>query len=92
MSDREFEIAKMDLENQLKVVFEQSKGMQDPVILRNPETGTVTVLDEKKDAVKIADLIAKGFEPVSLGAPTVSITNVAPTNQKDGGLVEQLES
>ena len=88
MSDREFEIAKMDLENQLKVVFEQSKGMQDPVILRNPETGTVTVLDEKKDSVKIADLIAKGFEPVSLGAPTVSITNVAPTNQKDGGLVE----
>ena len=90
MSDREFEIAKMDLENQLKVVFEQSKGMSDPVILRNPATGTVTVLDEKKDSVKIADLIAKGFEPVSLGAPTVSITNIAPTpvNQKDGGLVE----
>ena len=90
MSDREFDIAKMDLENQLRIVFEQSKGMSDPVILRNPETGTVTVLDEKKDSVKIADLIAKGFEPVSLGAPTVSITNIAPTpvNQKDGGLVE----
>ena len=91
MSDREFEIAKMDLENQLKIVFEQSKGMSDPVILRNPATGTVTVLDEKKDSVKIADLIAKGFEPVSLGSNVaLSITNVspAPVNQKDGGLVE----
>tara|TARA_Y100001951_G_C11294323_1_gene274448 strand:+ start:750 stop:2978 length:2229 start_codon:yes stop_codon:yes gene_type:complete len=88
MSDREFDIAKMNLENQLKMVFEQSKGMSDPVFLRNPATGTVTVLDEKKDSKKVANLIAGGFEPVSLGTPTVSIVNVAPTNQKDGGLVE----
>ncbi len=90
MSDREFDIAKMNLENDLKIVFEQSKGMQDPVILRNPATGTVTVLDEKKDAVKIANLIAGGYEPVGLGTPTVSITNIGPSNmegRKDGGLI-----
>ena len=97
MSEREFALAKTGLENELKILFEKSKGMKNPVYLRSPiitkdgktTGGDVTVLDEIQDAAKIADLLAKDFQIIPIGGSTTqNIINIPPIGQKDGGLVE----
>jgi|DEB0MinimDraft_12_1074336.scaffolds.fasta_scaffold00511_6 hypothetical protein len=85
MSEREFGLAKMGLENQLKVIFEQSKGMQNPVYLRDPKTDVTTVLDGDKDQIKIANLIANNFEVINVkGGQTINIENIVPQTKSQG--------
>jgi hypothetical protein len=89
MSEREFNLAKLGLENQLKMLFEQSKGMEKPTYLRDPNSGRVIVLDQVRDARKIADLLDGGFVPVSATAqqPLVeqTFTTTSVEGNKDGG-------
>ena len=87
MSEREFNLAKLGLENQLKMLFEQSKGMEKPTYLRDPNSGRVIVLDQVRDAKKIADLLDGGFVPVSATAqqPLVEQTFTNVQGNKDGG-------
>lgn len=89
MSEREFSLAKLGLENQLKMLFEQSKGMEKPTYLRDPNSGRVIVLDQIRDAKKIADLLDGGFVPVSSTAqqPLVeqTFTTTSVEGNKDGG-------
>ena len=89
MSEREFSLAKLGLENQLKMLFEQSKGMEKPTYLRDPNSGRVIVLDQVRDAKKIADLLDGGFVPVSATAqqPLVeqTFTTTSVEGNKDGG-------
>ena len=87
MSEREFSLAKLGLENQLKMLFEQSKGMEKPTYLRDPNSGRVIVLDQVRDAKKIADLLDGGFVPVSATAqqPILEQTFTTVQENKDGG-------
>jgi hypothetical protein len=87
MSEREFNLAKLGLESQLKNLFEQSKGMEKPTYLRDPNSGRVIVLDQVRDAKKIADLLDGGFIPVSATAqqPLVEQTFTTVQGNKDGG-------
>lgn len=87
MSEREFNLAKLGLENQLKMLFEQSKGMEKPTYLRDPKSGKVIVLDQIRDAKKIADLLDGGFVPVSATAqqPILEQTFTTVQENKDGG-------
>jgi hypothetical protein len=90
MSEREFNLAKMGLENQLKMLFEQSKGMEKPIYLKDPKTGSVVVLDQTKDATKIRDLLDANFEPVSTTAQQPLIQQTFSTvDMKDGGIVKR---
>jgi hypothetical protein len=90
MSEREFNLAKMGLENQLKILFEQSKGMEKPIYLKDPKTGSVVVLDQTKDATKIRDLLDANFEPVSTTAQQPLIQQTFSTvDMKDGGIVKR---
>ena len=90
MSEREFNLAKMGLENQLKMLFEQSKGMEKPIYLKDPKTGSVVVLDQAKDATKIRDLLDANFEPVSTTAQQPLIQQTFSTvDMKDGGIVKR---
>jgi hypothetical protein len=90
MSEREFNLAKMGLENQLKILFEQSKGMEKPLYLKDPKTGSVVVLDQTKDATKIRDLLDANFEPVSTTAQQPLIQQTFSTvDMKDGGIVKR---
>lgn len=91
MSEREFNLAKMGLENQLKMLFEQSKGMEKPTYLRDPKTGSIVVLDQSKDSTRIRNLLAKGFTPVSATAqqPLIQQTFSTVPNGKDGGIVKR---
>ena len=87
MSEREFNLAKMGLENQLKMLFEQSKGMEKPGYYRDPKSGNIVVLDQVRDASKIRDLLASGFVPVSATAqqPLLEQTFTTVQENKDGG-------
>jgi hypothetical protein len=92
MSEREFNLAKMGLENQLKMLFEQSKGMEKPTYLKDPKTGSIVVLDQVRDATKIRDLLTGGFTPVSATAqqPLIQQTfSTTPSGMKDGGIVKR---
>ena len=90
MSEREFDLAKMGLENQLKILFEKSKGMEKPIYLKDPKTGSVVVLDQTKDATKIRDLLDANFEPVSTTAQQPLIQQTFSTvDMKDGGIVKR---
>jgi len=90
MSEREFNLAKMGLENQLKILFEKSKGMEKPIYLKDPKTGSVVVLDQTKDATKIRDLLDANFEPVSTTAQQPLIQQTFSTvDMKDGGIVKR---
>jgi len=91
MSEREFNLAKLGLENQLKMLFEQSKGMEKPTYLKDPKTGSIVVLDQVRDATKIRDLLAEGFNPVSATAqqPLIQQTFSTTTGMKDGGIVKR---
>lgn len=91
MSEREFNLAKMGLENQLKMLFEQSKGMEKPTYLKDPKTGSIVVLDQVRDATKIRDLLTGGFTPVSATAqqPLIQQTFSTTTGMKDGGIVKR---
>ncbi len=90
MSEREFNLAKMGLENQLKMLFEQSKGMEKPTYLRDPKTGNIVVLDQTKDATKIRDLLGGGFIPVSATAQQPLVQQTFSTvDMKDGGIVKR---
>ena len=92
MSEREFNLAKMGLENQLKMLFEQSKGMEKPTYLKDPKTGSIVVLDQVRDATKIRDLLSGGFTPVSATAqqPLIQQTfSTTPSGMKDGGIVQR---
>ena len=85
MSEREFGLAKMGLENQLKILFEKSKGMQNPVYLRDPKTNVTTVLDGDKEQTKIANLIANNFEVINIkGGQTINIENILPSTKSQG--------
>jgi hypothetical protein len=85
MSEREFNLAKLGLENQLKILFEKSKGMQNPVYLRDPKTDVTTVLDGDKDQTKIANLIANNFEVINVkGGQTINIENILPKAKSQG--------
>ena len=87
MTERQFGLAKMGLENQLKMIFEQSKGMEKPGYYRDPNSGNIVVLDQIKDASKIRDLLASGFTPVSATAqqPLIEQTFSTIEGIKDGG-------
>jgi len=81
----------MGLENQLKMLFEQSKGMEKPTYLKDPKTGSIVVLDQVRDATKIRDLLTGGFTPVSATAqqPLIQQTFSTTTGMKDGGIVKR---
>ena len=87
MTDREFNLAKMGLENQLKVLFEKSKGMKNPIYLRDPKSQNILVLDGDTQQNLIADAMAKGAEPVNLSGQQYVIQNFLPKieGKKDGG-------
>jgi len=88
MSEREFNLSKLGLESQLKMLFEQSKGMEKPTYLRDPNSGRVIVLDQVRDAKKIADLLDGGFVPVSATAQQPLVEQTFTTSvqgNKDGG-------
>ena len=91
MSEREFNLAKMGLENQLKMLFDQSKGMEKPTYLKDPKTGSIVVLDQVRDATKIRDLLSKGFNPISATAqqPLIQQSFSTTTGMKDGGIVHR---
>jgi len=85
MSEREFNLAKLGLENQLKMLFEQSKGMEKPIYLRDPKSGRVVVLDEVRDALKIRDLLDGGFKYIEKSGPLIEQTFTTVQENKDGG-------
>jgi hypothetical protein len=89
MTAKQFELEKMQLENSLKFAFEKAKGMEDPIFLKEPRSGMVTVLDKKKDADKISVLLGKNFEVVSTSKGqeiNISIPE-SGSGMKDGGIV-----
>jgi len=89
MTAKQFELEKMQLENSLKFAFEKAKGMEDPIFLKEPRSGMVTVLDKKKDADKISVLLGKNFEVVSTSkGQEINISLPQDTSgMKDGGIV-----
>ena len=89
MTAKQFELEKMQLENDLRVAFEQAKGMEDPIFLKEPRSGKVTVLDKKKDADKISVLLGSKFEivPTTKGQEINISLPESVSGMKDGGIV-----
>ena len=89
MTAKQFELEKMQLENDLRVAFEQAKGMEDPIFLKEPRSGKVTVLDKKKDADKISVLLGSKFEivPTTKGQEINISLPENVSGMKDGGIV-----